>query len=69
MMVRSIKPKIHIDFMYGDKDWMKPAGAKRLEKDYKTVKVHQINGAGHQLLFDDPERVATIMRDGLKVKL
>ena len=67
--MRAVNPKINIDFMYGDKDWMKPYGAKRLEADYKTIKVHEIENAGHQLLFDNPEKVASIMRDRLKVQL
>ena len=44
--------------MYGDQDWMKPAGAYRLRKDFENIKVQIVPDAGHQMLFDNPAEVS-----------
>ena len=50
----AMRPTIPIDFMYGDDDWMRPAGAVRLAKDYENIQVHEVEKAGHQMLFENP---------------
>ena len=57
-----MKPEIKIDFMYGDEDWMQSDGARRLAREFKNIKVHTIESAGHQLLFDNPSQVSSIMK-------
>jgi len=41
---------------------MQPAGAHRLEKEFKNIKVHIVKKAGHQMIFDNPEEVSRIMK-------
>lgn len=57
-ILKKLRPKIAIDFMYGDEDWMKPAGAHRLAQEFKNMKVHKVSNAGHQMLFDNPAGVS-----------
>ena len=66
MMIKQIKPQIRIDFLYGDQDWMQPTGAYRLSRQFKNIKVHNVEDAGHQLLFDNPSKVSTIILDAYK---
>lgn len=33
-IIRQVRPKIKIDFFYGDTDWMSNVGAKRLAEDF-----------------------------------
>jgi pimeloyl-ACP methyl ester carboxylesterase len=58
MIMQDIKPSIAVDFLYGDNDWMRPAGAHRLAQEFKNIRVHEVENAGHQMLFDNPRRVS-----------
>lgn len=33
-IIREVRPKIKIDFFYGDSDWMSSEGAQRLTRDF-----------------------------------
>jgi pimeloyl-ACP methyl ester carboxylesterase len=49
--------------LFGDNDWMSKDGAERLVKDYNNMRLHKINDAGHQLIFDNPEEVTQKIRE------
>lgn len=57
-IISELKPKIKVDFLYGDQDWMQPEGAERLANEFKNIKVHMIESAGHQMMFDNPVLVS-----------
>jgi len=50
---------IPVDFYYGSKDWMDSTGAQRVSrKNSKQCKFYHIPNAGHQIMMDNPERMA-----------
>ena len=64
-MLLEMKPKVKIDFLYGDEDWMQPDGASRLSKDFPNINVHQVPNSGHQLLFDNAKAVCKIIKESI----
>ena len=58
MILEDVKPTIPINFFFGEKDWLQPKGALRLEARFKNIKVHTVKDAGHQLTFDDSEHIS-----------
>lgn len=51
-----------VDILFGDTDWMNQEGAHRLKEQFKNVKVHTVENAGHQLIFDNPPQVAATIK-------
>ncbi len=49
--------------MFGDNDWMNQSGAEKLVKDFNNMRLHKINDAGHQLIFDSPVEVTQKIRE------
>ena len=42
---------------------MNKEGAERLVKDYNNMRIHEINDAGHQMIFDNPAEVTRKIRE------
>jgi len=51
--------QIPVDFYYGTRDWMDSTGAQRVSRrNSKQCKFIKIANAGHQIMMDNPEKLA-----------
>ena len=60
------KVPVPIGFIYGDSDWMSRTPADQLINDgvlKEGSKAYTVEGAGHQLFFDNPVRCCEVVVD------
>jgi len=71
LLPRLNKMRIPITFIYGDRDWMNMRGGAVLPEvlgHKQTIKVIQLENAGHMLFLDNPEGFNALVTDTISQK-
>ncbi|CAG9323336.1 unnamed protein product [Blepharisma stoltei] len=68
LCARFEKSKTPMAFFFGDIDWVKPDGARQLEKNYSgKMLIYMISHSDHHLYWDNPQELAEKMIEAIEV--